>query len=125
MIGENQEILADVKKLLGIAKEYTDFDLDIMLNINSVFVTLRQIGIGPKEGFRITGYDKAWDDFVSDNEMLDSVKTYMYLKVKLAFDPPLNSTVLDSYERQISELEWRLNFMAESSVMKGDNVENE
>lgn len=117
---ENQEILTNIKKLLGITKEDTSFDTDVLININSAFTTLRQLGIGPSEGFRITGYDEEWDEFISDDEMLDSVKTYIYLKVKLVFDPPLNASLLESFERQIKELEWRLNVSVESDPVGGE-----
>lgn len=102
-------ILTSIKKLLGIAEEYTQFDEDIIMHINTVFLNLTQLGVGPEEGFAIEGDAASWEDFVNDNIQLQAVKTYVYLKVKLLFDPPLSSSVIESMNRMIAELEWRLN----------------
>lgn len=102
-------ILTSIKKLLGITKEYEHFDADLIMHINSVFATLQQLGIGPAEGFRITDEDAIWEDFIQDKQNIESVKSYIYLKVKLLFDPPLTSSVLESINRMIQEFEWRLN----------------
>lgn len=102
-------ILTSVKKLLGIAEEYTQFDTDILIHINSVFLTLHELGIGPDEGFAIDEYT-TWTDYISDNTLLlNAVKTYMYLKVKMLFDPSLTSSVTDLMKEEIKELEWRMN----------------
>ena len=106
-------ILVSIKKLLGIAADYTHFDPDIIMHINSAFSVLTQLGVGPPEGFRIDDDAKTWNDFISDTIRLDAVKSYVYLKVSLMFDPPASSAVLSAKERQISELEWRLNVAAE------------
>lgn len=106
-------ILVSIKKLLGIAADYTHFDPDIIMHINSAFSILTQLGVGPSEGFRIEDDVKTWNDFISDTIRLDAVKSYVYLKVGLMFDPPTSSAVLSAKERQISELEWRLNVAAE------------
>lgn len=106
-------ILVSIKKLLGIAADYTHFDPDIIMHINSAFSVLTQLGVGPPEGFRIEDNTKTWNDFISDTIRLDAVKSYVYLKVGLMFDPPTSSAVLSAKERQISELEWRLNVAAE------------
>lgn len=103
-----ESILDSIKKLLGLTSEYTSFDMDIIIHINTVFMALRQMGIGPKEGFSIEGNGEIWTDFSSEIEMLEAVKTYIYLKVKLIFDPPLNSSVIEVYNKTLSELEWRL-----------------
>lgn len=113
-------ILTSVKKLLGIADEYTHFDSDIIMHINTVFSSLTQMGVGPAEGFSITDTYSTWDEFTSENVSLASVKTYMYLKVRLLFDPPQNSSVMSSMERQASELEWRLNLTGETLAEKTD-----
>lgn len=113
-------ILTSVKKLLGIADEYTHFDSDIIMHINTVFSSLTQMGVGPAEGFSITDTYATWDEFTSENISLASVKTYMYLKVRLLFDPPQNSSVMSSMERQASELEWRLNLTGETLAEKSD-----
>lgn len=102
-------ILTSIKKMLGVAEDYTEFDEDIITHINSVFLNLTQLGVGPEEGFMIEDDTAAWEDFIDDSIQLQAVKTYMYLKVKLLFDPPLSSSVTESFTRMIAELEWRLN----------------
>lgn len=110
-----ESILTSIKKLLGIAEEYTHFDDDIIMHINSVLLDLTQLGVGPEEGFLIEDDSAYWEDFISDTTNLQAVKSYVYLKVKLLFDPPLNSAVIDSTNRLISEFGWRLNISAEST----------
>lgn len=102
-------ILTSIKKLLGITEEYTHYDADIIIHINSVFSILTQLGVGPTNGFRITDADAKWIDFIADDTKIEMVKSYMNLKVKLLFDPPLSSSVMEAMNRQISEFEWRLN----------------
>ena len=102
-------ILTSVKKLLGVGEEYTHFDDDIITHINSVIFILTQIGIGPVEGFAIISKDQTWNDFLQGRINIESVKSYVYLKVRLLFDPPSNSFLVEAIERQISEYEWRLN----------------
>ena len=102
-------ILTSIKKLLGIDEEYTQFDSDIIMHINTVFLNLMQLGVGPDEGVFIEDDSAAWDDYIGDSNQLQAVKTYVYLKVKLLFDPPLSSSVIESINRIVSELEWRLN----------------
>lgn len=110
-----ESILTSIKKLLGISEEYTQFDSDIIMHINTVFLNLTQLGVGPSSGFFIEDSSAEWSDFVNieDNAQLQAIKTYVYLKVKLLFDPPLSSSVTESYNRQIAELEWRLNVAVE------------
>ena len=102
-------ILTSIKKLLGVAEDYVEFDEDIMTHINSVFLNLTQLGVGPEEGFMIKDDTAEWEDFINNSIQLQAVKTYVYLKVKLLFDPPLSSSVTESFTRMIAELEWRLN----------------
>lgn len=111
----DNSILTTIKKLLGITEEYTHFDADIIMHINSVFMILNQLGVGPVEGFAIEDDLQTWSDFIPDATMVrfEAVKSYTFLKVKLLFDPPSGSSVLESYNRQISELEWRINVTAE------------
>ena len=109
----DESILTSIKKLLGIAEEYEHFDQDIIMHINSVFTILSQLGVGPSEGFTISDKSSKWSDLIGDNKNLEAVKSYVYLKVKLLFDPPLNSQVMESTNHLISELEWRLNTMVE------------
>ena len=107
-------ILTSVKKMLGITSEYTHFAADIIMHINAVFMILNQLGVGPKEGFSISSDVETWDEFTNDNLTIESVKSYMYLKVGLLFDPPTSSNVLDARNRLVSELEWRLNAIADT-----------
>lgn len=114
-----ESILTSIKKLLGIAEEHTSFDADIIMHINSVFTVLTQLGVGPSRGFYISDSLPIWSDFVNRDDLPDgisyeSVKSYMYMKVKLLFDPPASGTVTETYNRLINEFEWRLNFAAES-----------
>lgn len=104
-----ESILTSIKKLLGIEEEYTQFDDDIIMHINTVFLNLTQLGVGPAEGFLIEDDTATWYDFIGDSNQLQAVKSYMYLKVKLLFDPPLSSSVIESMNRMIAELEWRIN----------------
>lgn len=107
-------ILTSIKKLLGIAEEYEHFDSDLIMHINSVFMVLNQLGVGPVEGFSITDKTETWEDFTKNDLMIQSVKSYVYLKVRLLFDPPSSSAVMESINRQISELEWRLNLSVDT-----------
>lgn len=109
-----ESILTSIKKLLGIDEEYEHFDSDIIMHINSVFMILNQLGVGPTEGFSIKDKTTTWEDFVTDLTKVEAIKSYVYLKVKLLFDPPLSSSVMESINRTISELEWRINVAAES-----------
>lgn len=109
-----KSILTSIKKLLGLDENYTNFDTDIIIHINTVFMVLNQLGVGPSEGFRIKDKKAKWEDFISDEDKLEDVKTYIYLKVKIVFDPPLNSAVLEALKQSINEYEWRINVQAES-----------
>lgn len=112
-----ESILTSIKKMIGIGEEYEHFDADIIMHINSVFADLAQMGVGPAEGFMIEDELSEWTDFTSDNLLLQSVKSYMYLRVKLLFDPAsIGSSTLASYERQISQWEWRLHLAAETAA---------
>ena len=102
-------ILTSVKKAMGVAPEYTHFDPDIIMHINSVFLTLEQLGVGPKEGFAIEDEQDEWSDFIGDNKLLNAVKSWTYLKVRLLFDPPQSSAAVESINRMIAEFEWRIN----------------
>lgn len=107
-----ESILTSVKKLLGITEEYQHFDADIIMHINSVFLILNQLGVGPKEGFAIEDATSEWVDFIEDDVLLQAVKSYMGLRVKLLFDPPLSNAVIESTNRTIAEFEWRLRLAA-------------
>lgn len=111
-----ESILVSIKKLLGIAAEYTHFDMDITLHVNSVFSILTQLGVGPPEGFSILDDSSVWDDFMSsDDTRFLMVRTYVYMKVKLVFDPPTNSSHLQALKDAINEYEWRLNVAVDSN----------
>lgn len=106
-------ILTSIKKLLGIAEEYEHFDPDIIMHINTVFAVLTQLGAGPSGGFSITDKSAVWSDYMKSDTHLEMVKSYMYLKVRLLFDPPLGTASIEAINRQISELEWRINVSAD------------
>ena len=108
-----ESILASIKQLLGIKEEYEYYDEQIIMHINSVFFILTQLGVGPSEGFSIEDKFATWNDFLPNEQNIEAVKSYMHLKVKLLFDPPMSSAVLESINRLISELEFRLNVATE------------
>lgn len=120
-----ESILTSIKKMLGITEEYEHFDQDIIMHINTVFMILNQLGVGPSEGFSIQDSSAIWSDFVKSATNIEAVKSYMYLKVRLLFDPPLSSAVIESIKNQINELEWRLNVSvdtyAQSNSSAGSN----
>lgn len=109
-------ILLSIKKMLNVHEDDHSFDPDIVMLINSTFVTLNQIGVGPIKGFAITDDSETWDEFIADADdiSINSVKTYIYLKVRLVFDPPTSSSVMEAINKNVNELEWRLNVIAES-----------
>lgn len=109
-----ESILISIKKLLGITKDYKNFDTDIIMHINTVFLTLNQLGVGPTDGFMIEDDKNIWNEYIGNAKNLNAVKTYIYLKVKLMFDPPASSAVMEANKQMINELEWRLNAEAES-----------
>lgn len=110
-------ILTSIKKLLLISEDYKQFDADIIMHINSAFMTLTQLGVGPSEGFSIEDASAEWTDFVEDITKVQAIKSYIFLKVKLLFDPgSIGSSTLAAYERQIQELEWRLNVISENGT---------
>ena len=113
-----ESILTSIKKLLGIEEEYEHFDADLIMHINSVFMILTQLGVGPSEGFSIQDAETIWTDFIPSEKDLQAVKTYIYMKVKLVFDPPTSSAVIESMTRMINELEWRLNVASDSASSK-------
>lgn len=117
-----ESILTSIKKLLGIAEEYEHFDPDLIMHINSVFSILTQLGVGPSEGFSIEDKNAVWSDFILEKSKIECVKSYIHHKVKLLFDPPLGSAVIDSMERTIKELEWRI-MVAVDPVQTSDGEE--
>lgn len=130
----NDSILVTIKKMLGADDDYTPFDTDIIVHINAALMSLTQLGVGPKEGFMISDYNETWSDFITNEVKLGAVKTYVYLKVKMMFDPPTNSYVMDAMKQQAEEIGWRLNvsaeskekfnFMHEDSIKRGGSPDN-
>lgn len=109
----NDSILETVKKLLGIPEDYTVFDPDIIMHINTVFSDLHQLGVGPQTGFAIEDKAAEWSSFTNSVPMLNSVKTYVVLRVRLLFDPPATSFAIAAMEKQVQQFEWRLNVQQE------------
>lgn len=106
-----ENILNSVKKLLGIMPDITAFDQELIIHINAVFTILHQEGIGPDEGFAISSGEETWSDYFGEDlseNLYNSVKTLVYMRVKMIFDPPTNSALLDSFNKVINELEYRL-----------------
>lgn len=106
-------ILDSIKKLLGIPSEVTEFDTDILIHINSVFSILTQLGVGPSSGFSIEDSSAEWSDFIGDDARLSDVKSFVYLKTRLLFDPPASSAAMDAMNCMASELEWRINVLVD------------
>ena len=109
----DESILTSIKKLLGITEDYQHFDQDLIMHINAVLMTLTQIGVGPVGGMLITDDSTTWEEFAGEVTDLGGIQSYVYLKVKLLFDPPQTSSVTEAINRQINELEWRLNFVVD------------
>lgn len=115
-------ILLTIKTLIGGAvAECEDFDNDIIVNINSSLSILHQLGLGPKNGFKITDGNETWAEFLGENiNYLEDAKIYVYLRTRLVFDPPVNSFLTKAFEDQIKELEWRLNVAQETPAIQED-----
>lgn len=111
---EKDSILQSIKKLLGIDASYDVFDTDIIISINSVFMVLNQLGVGPSKCVNITGVDETWADFTQSILDVAAVRSYVYLRVKVLFDPPTSGVLHEAMERQISEYEWRLLIQAQN-----------
>ena len=109
-----KSILTSIKKLLGLADDYTNFDTDIIIHINSAIMILSQLGVGPQdEVFQITSEKDKWSDLIDEDDNLEAVKTYIYLKVKMVFDPPQHGPTESALKESIQEYEWRLCHQAE------------
>lgn len=106
---DNETILSSVKHSVGITDEYTHFDDIITIHINTVLATIYQLGAGPASGFAVTTGDETWADFFGDSPKLNLIKSYVCLSVRMLFDPPTVGTLTDAINRQIDELEWRIN----------------
>ena len=117
-------ILTSVKKSLGISQEIDAFDPDLILLINSGFGKLHQLGVGPETPFSIQDEIDEWEDFTSDETLLGMVREFVYLSVRLVFDPP-TASVLTEMKNKVSELEWRLNVAGDSPIDRSDQNEQE
>lgn len=113
-------ILTSVKKLLGITEEYKQYDTDIIFHINTVFMILNQLGVGPAKPFSITDKKSKWSDFIGDADNIEAVKSYMFLKVKSLFDPPQIGAVAEASNNLIKEFEWRLNVAVDPGEEKSN-----
>ena len=120
VVDPKNSILTSIKKLLGITESCTDFDTDIIMHINTVLMTLNQLGVGT-EGFQIEDKNAVWSEFIKSDK-LAATKSYVYLRVKLLFDPPLNSAIIEAIKESIRELEWRLNIRVESESEDDEEV---
>lgn len=114
-------ILTTIKKSLGVEDDVTAFDVDILMHINSVFSTLNQIGVGPDVGFQIEDSTATWDSFLGTDPRLNNVKTYIYLKVRLLFDPPSTSFTIKALEDMAHEIETRLYLAKEAAAWRTAN----
>lgn len=109
-------ILTTIKKLLGLDSSYVVFDPDIVIYINSAFSALSQMGVGPSTGFYITDEASAWEDFVGEGTNAGDIQAFVYMKVRMAFDPPQSAFAVTAIENQIKELEWRLNVAHDTTI---------
>lgn len=116
-----ESILTSIKKLLGIAESYKQFDTDIIIHINSALMVLNQLGVGPSQGFSIKDETNTWSEFIPEDRYdMESIKSYVYMKVRLLFDPPASSAAITSMEKMVSELEFRINVAAETPQPTGE-----
>lgn len=118
-------ILNSTKKILGLDATYTPFDLDIITHINATFSVLSQLGIGPTNGFYISDSTVGWDEFDVPENQMRLVQTYLFLKVRMLFDPPTTSYLIEAMNNQIKEFEWRLNVLREDVLMQAAALEVE
>lgn len=111
-----ESILDSTKQAIGLGADYDVFDPTLIMHINSVFFTLDQLGVGPTDGFAITGSNETWDAFLGGDVRLNAARSYLFLKVRLLFDPPANSFGIAAMEKQAQEYEWRLNVHVENKA---------
>lgn len=124
MTSLNDSIFLTVKKMLGIAEEYKAFDLDLVVNINSTFLSLCQLGVGPRFPFSISGEAETWSDLLGEQEaIVQGVATWVFLKTRLVFDPPTQGFLVEEIHKQIDELEWRLNVQVEGGDVTHGSAE--
>lgn len=118
-----ESILNSIKKMLGLEPDYKVFDSQIIVHINSAFMTLNQLGVGPPNGFRLRNEEQTWDEFITNDQNIDlnAVEEYVYVKVRIVFDPPASSFVLEALKQMAKELEWRLNVQVECAALSEDS----
>lgn len=121
-LNDKDSILISIKKLLGISKECADFDTDIKIHINSTLMNLDQLGITIPKSFSVQDETQTWSEIIQNQEKIDSIVTYVYLKVKLVFDPPLSSAVMEANKESIRELEWRLTVQVDENNLNKEGV---
>ena len=122
-ISVRDSVLLSIKKMVGLDRNYTAFDDDLIMHINSAFTVLNQLGVGPKAPFFISSENDSWNDFFKNSDKKpELVKSYIYLKVRLLFDPPSTGVLHQAMERQISEFEWRLNVECDTKNQNDDTV---
>lgn len=109
----SNSILNTIKKQLGVPESQEVFDQDIIVLINSALSTLEQLGVGPVGGFAIDDETAEWGDLLGEDLRLNSVKTFVYLSVRLVFDPPATSFAISAFEKRLEELTWRLQVAAD------------
>jgi hypothetical protein len=115
-----ESILDSIKLLLGISADDTTFDTDVIIHINTVMADLYQLGIGPPEGFTIQDKNSKWSDLLGADKRLESVKTYVYIEVKLVFDPPQSSALIESLKRTSDKLAFRISVAPEMITLDGE-----
>jgi hypothetical protein len=120
-----ESILKSTKKILGLDAAYTPFDLDVITHINAAFSILNQLGIGPEDGFFIEDDTVTWDEYLVPPNQLHLIKTYVYLKVRMLFDPPATSFLIEALNNQIKEYEWRLNVFREVELLPEEVVNDQ
>ena len=118
----SESILDTMKEMLGIDAGVTAFDTEITIHLNSAFMALTQLGAGPSSGFSVADKTTKWSDYLGTEKNLEAVKSYLFLKVKIVFDPPERAAVMDAYKSQISELEFRINVQAEGGSTNASTV---
>jgi hypothetical protein len=109
----SESILVSIKHAVGIPDDYDVFDPDVIMHINTAFATLNQLGIGPAQGFRIEDESATWDSVLNGDDRFNDAKSYVFLRVRMLFDPPSTSFLLEAMKEQIKEFEWRLNVKRE------------
>jgi hypothetical protein len=120
----SDSILESVKKVLNVGPDDTDFDTDILMHINSVFSVLQQLGVGPETGFYIEDSKPTWADYLGEDSLhISMVRSYLTAKVRILFDPPVSSAVMESLNRICSEFEWRANVAAENKALEDEKNE--